>query len=160
MSLTAERLRALLSFDVDNGAFTRKIAFPGYRAGTIAGSVDHYGYITIMVDGKHYKAHRLAWLYEHGEWPIPEVDHIDGDKLNNRISNLRVSSSRMNAENKRAAKRTNKLGVLGVSLKHGKFLAQIQVKGVKVHLGYFRTQELAQIAYLQAKRENHEGCTI
>lgn len=106
-------------------------------------------------------AHRLAWLYVYGEWPNGDIDHIDGDRLNNRIANLRDVSRRVNLENQRRPKACNKSGFLGVkTFRDQRFQARIQVRGVQLHLGTFDTPHEAHAAYVAAKRNLHQGCTL
>lgn len=159
--LTQERLRYLLSYDATTGVFTRRLTVCGNaKAGSEAGTIGRRGYRLIMVDLVLYRAGRLAWLYVHGQHPSGYIDHIDGDRTNNRIENLRDISPRTNSENQRRAKVTNKVGLLGVTSSGRKFLASIQVQGKPMRLGLFPTAELAHSAYLAAKREHHQGCTI
>ncbi|MDD0156969.1 HNH endonuclease signature motif containing protein, partial [Shigella flexneri] len=66
--------------------------------GKVAGTIS-YGYNAINIDGVRYFAHRLAWLYVYGEWPKQEIDHIDRNRRNNAISNLRDVSRVVNALN-------------------------------------------------------------
>lgn len=165
--LTAERLREVLNYDAETGVFTRKLRTARrIKLGEPAGSVSKlYGYLTIMVDLRSYKAHRLAWLYVYGKWPDEFIDHIDGNKLNNRISNLRDVSGSTNIQNQRKPHKRNSTGFLGVTVdnraKNGrKYMAQIVLGGKHKFLGLYETPELAHEAYLNAKRQMHEGCTI
>jgi hypothetical protein len=103
---------------------------------------------------------RLAWFYTTGAWPKDQIDHIDGNKSNNRFANLREATPSQNTQNQRRAMRTNKLGILGVILARGKFRAQIWFDGKNKFLGYFATAEAAHAAYLAAKRKFHPTCTI
>jgi hypothetical protein len=133
---------------------------PGYAKGGIAGAPDKNGYTCIQIDGKKYKAHRLAWFYMTGEYPVEGIDHKNTIKSDNRFDNLRECSMRVNTENKRIARADNALGILGVSLRNGKYFAQIQVKGKKLSLGTYQTAQEASDAYVTAKREFHEGSTL
>ena len=157
-----EDLRKSLDYNPETGEFRWKIAAGRVRAGSLAGCVQPNGRLYIRFQGKRYQAHRLAWLLTHGEWPDEMIDHLDGNPLNNRISNLRDVSRSVNNQNQRKAQSRNSTGFLGVSFhkRTGKFQAQITLNGKDKHLGYFPTAELAHAAYLAAKREIHEGCTI
>ena len=99
--LTAEWLRAVLDYDPKTGLFHWRIDRGGRKAriGALAGSFDATGYIQIMIDGKNYKAHRLAWLYVTGNWPIGDIDHLNGERANNRWSNLREATKSINQQN-------------------------------------------------------------
>lgn len=121
------------------------------------------GRVTIRMGGRKGKKlyrYRLAWFIMTGAWPEGEIDHIDGDPTNDRWDNLRDVSHRDNLQNRRRAARNNKVGVLGVCPNGSGFSAQINVGGVKHHLGTFRTPELAHAAHVEAKRRLHSGCTI
>lgn len=160
--ISAERLRELLHYEPSTGVFTRLMTSGGRKAGTVAqGNLSDQGYWMISVCSKQYRAHRLAWLYVHGVWP-EQIDHINGVKSDNRIANLRCVSRSVNLQNQRRAQSSNRTGLLGVSLRQGenKWQAQIMVNGKRYTLGRFTTPELAYAAYLKAKRELHEGCTI
>jgi len=159
--LTQERLKEALNYDPESGLLTRKIrTSQNTRIGDVCGSHDHYGYIQLNLDGKIYKGHRISWFYIYGEWP-DNIDHINGIKDDNRISNLRSVSLKTNSENLRSAKSNNKTGFLGVSIHHtGKYCASIKYNNKKNHLGLFSTPELAYEAYLSAKRKYHSGNTL
>jgi hypothetical protein len=97
-----------------------------------------------------------------GSWPTNDIDHLNGIPSDNRFCNLRDVPRRVNNENHRKAKRTNKTGLLGVDFRPSinKWAAQIQVNGAKIYLGVFDTPESAHDAYLSAKRQYHEGNTL
>ena len=119
------------------------------------------GYAVIKVDSVTYKAHRLAWLCVHGEWPAGQIDHINGSRTDNRIANLRDVPHLINAQNRRRANRNNSTGLLGVS--HGKaggYVATICVGSKTEYLGVFSSAEEAHQMYLLAKRQKHLGATI
>ena len=164
LSLTAETARQSLSYCPDTGVFIRLQSgrTRHCNVGLPAGGATSTGYVTISVAGHSYKAHRLAWLICHGEWPSGQIDHINGIRTDNRLLNLRVVNNRENAENKRHATKLNKSGYLGVSWHKGqrKWRAEIKHKGKKIYLGTFATSEDAYEAYLQKKRSIHAACTI
>jgi len=96
-----------------------------------------------------------------GEWPVHSIDHRDGNKLNNRWTNLRMVTHKTNCENRVKPNRNSTSGILGVSAaKDGTYKARICSDGAITHLGTFATAEIAQSAYLEAKRRLHGGCTI
>ena len=154
--ITAEQLRELIHYDPESGAIVWRVTANnnGARAGSPAGTIS-LGYLTVTIRGHKARAHRWAWFYTHGEWPKKNIDHIDGDKLNNRISNLREATQAENLQNLRAPRRHNKAGVLGVRRKHNKWSARITVDGRESHLGNFKTPEEASAAYIAAKRLLH-----
>ena len=155
-----QRLRELLDYDAETGVFTWRVSQGRGYAGAVAGTVRQDGYIAIKLDGRLYKAHRLAWLHEHGEFPDDEIDHINGDRSDNRPGNLRVVTRLINAQNRRRSQSNNRAGILGVSRHRNRWQAQIEVAGKNKHLGCFNTQEAAHAAYVAAKRQTHEGCTL
>src|SRR5574343_1088335 len=164
-TLTPERLRELLSYDPETGVFRWKTTKPrsSARPGDIAGSVDN-GYRFISVDRARHCAHRLAWLYVYGEMPRRMIDHIDGNRGNNAIENLRDVSRSVNGQNQKRAQSHNALGMLGVTRLAGSrrrpYQAYITVGGKPKYLGVFATADEAGAAYIDAKRRMHEGCTL
>jgi hypothetical protein len=96
----------------------------------------------------------------HGAWPDGCIDHINGQKADNRISNLRKVTHAVNMQNQHRAARTSKTGLLGVSPNKTRFVANINVDGRRVYLGSFATAHDAHSAYLSAKRELHAGCVL
>jgi hypothetical protein len=161
--LTQSRLKELLHYCAETGVFTW-IAKPNRNIviGSIAGAIHSHGYIHVNVDGKRYYAHRLAWFYVNGCWPKFEIDHINLDKKDNRIVNLRDITHGENLHNLRSPQRNNKTSnLIGASFHSGagKFVASIGLKGKTKYLGLFETAELAHQAYLNAKKIYHPSST-
>ncbi len=136
--ITQELLKEFLNYDPDTGVFTWKIARKGSPGkGRRAGGLDYEGYTRIKIDYKNYRASRLAWLYMNGREPEGQIDHIDGDRSNDSISNLRDVDQTTNGQNQRKNS-SNTSGITGVCWhkKQGKWMAYIG--GVnRVYLGYF-----------------------
>ncbi len=117
--------------------------------GKEAGNFRRDGYRKLKFYGKQYLAHRVAWLLHHGSWPVGDIDHIDGNPANNKLSNLRDVPHRINIQNRKAATSKNKTGFLGVVKRRNKFAAHIHRNGKQIYLGLFLTAELAHQAYKQ-----------
>jgi hypothetical protein len=130
------------------------------RAGDRAGWASSGGYLRVKVAGRTYGVHRVAFLIVEGRWPSAQLDHIDGDKNNNRMSNLREVDNRTNNENRRHAHRNSQSGLLGAFPHRKRWQSRIRVNGKLRNLGCFATAEEAHQAYLKAKREHHAGCTL
>lgn len=165
--LTVERVRELLNYDPATGIFTRKVKTAqrhnvGDRADFLTRGGSSPGYHRVSIDSERYQSHRVAWLYYYGTWPEEFIDHINGDRSDNRIENLRMANSQLNLENIRKPQRNNASGFLGVHwhAQSGKWRSQIISHGKKHHIGLFVTPELAHAAYVNAKRVLHKGCTI
>jgi poly-beta-hydroxyalkanoate depolymerase len=155
---TQDRLKQL--FDYKDGFLLNKKQRGKSKKGEPIGFVNFYGYRVSRVDMEKFYVHRLIWVFHNGSLNDLDVDHIDGNRDNNKIDNLRLVNSQKNNQNIRQARKTNALGVLGVSMKFGKFCAQISFNRKVKHLGLFNTVEEAHQAYLEAKRKIHEGCLI
>lgn len=131
-----------------------------WNSGDVACIKMKSGYRRLSCFGKRFAAHRVAWLLHYGHWPEHEIDHINGDKSDNRIDNLRDVPHQLNVQNLRASTSSSSTGILGVGPKNGKWRARILKQGKTHYLGTFDTKEEAQNAYVAAKRKHHEGCTI
>lgn len=131
--LTHTRLTDLLHYCPITGVFTMLTSRGGVRAGRVAGTPDINNYTQIRIDGKFYKAHRLAWFYTHGSMPLSDIDHINQDPSDNRIGNLREVEHVINRRNSRAY-RSNTSGVTGVIYRECRpnrpFRACVKVDGV------------------------------
>lgn len=156
-------LKKSIKYDPDTGVFIwTEYRGRNAKVGSIAGTVNGDGRIGIVYKQNKYLAHRLAWFYMTGSWPINEIDHKDGNVANNKFSNLREATREVNAQNIRIARANNKSsGLLGVYLhKKGRWMASIGINKRLKYLGLFDSKEEAQVAYLNAKRKFHEGCLI
>lgn len=151
--LTAKRARELLHYDKKTGSFKWKKSYPGRVAGKSAGTIA-YGYRQIEIDYKFFRAGRLAWLIVTGSWPECLIDHINGNRADDRWQNLRSASYQKNARNKNRCRR-NKSGKVGVhkAPKKGWWGASIGVNGKDVRLGHFRRKADAIAARLKAERK-------
>lgn len=125
-------LKELMVYDRNTGVFR------SVKDNKILGSDNSSGHLKTQIGTKQYVLHRLAWLYEQGEWPVGIIDHIDHNRKNNAIENLRDVSIKENSKNQRIGK-NNKSGVTGVFWNAGKnkWQACIKVDGKNKHLGYF-----------------------
>jgi hypothetical protein len=156
--ITAARLRELLAYDPETGVLTRLTT---KSRGDCVGTTDpRTGYMYIGVDYKRYGYHRVVWFHVHGSWPLGDIDHINGDRGDNRLSNLRDVPHQTNMQNKRKAMPGNRAGFLGVNPYLKKFVAAIEVNGKRIYLGVFPTPEEAHAAYVAAKRLHHAGNTL
>lgn len=120
------------------------------------------GYVSIGVNRKDWLAHRLAFLFMTGSWPVGDVDHVDGNPANNKWENLRDVPHAINLQNRRNPTRANKAGILGVHYSESvqRWIATITVSGKSKTIGRFKTAADASDAYKRVKRLLHAGCTI
>ena len=159
-------LKSVIFYDEKLGIFERIVNSRRRKNTKIkAGTKTKNGYISIYINGYSYYAHRLAWIYVYGEWPIDKIDHINGNKEDNRIENLRQANSSENRENLKLKSNTKKSNLmLGVRYKRSNlkkpFSAQISKDGKYFHIGYYASEIEAHEAYLNAKRLMHAFCTI
>lgn len=155
-ALTAEKLRELLDYEPETGLFYWKVQRRCVHAGREAGSGDGRGYRKIWVSQRSYSAHRLAWMYVHGEWPQGHIDHINGLRSDNRIANLRVCTNADNGQN-RGINANNRSGFVGVSFhrQSHKWQAHINAQGKRHSLGEFDDKDDAAKAYAEAKLRLH-----
>ncbi len=158
---TQKRLHELFYYNPDTGIFIRKVQSANRtKKGEIAGSINKKGYRCMKVDNGKYQAHRLAWLFVHGEWPNDQIDHINGDKQDNRICNLRVVNNSENQQNAIKAHVNNVTKMRGVRYYKNprnirKYGAVISINGKRIYLGSFHSPEEAYDVYLSAKLKLH-----
>lgn len=155
--LTQKRLKQVLYYSPATGVFTRLIRTTNrVKVGDIAGSPSNDGYIQIMVDGRLFKASRLAFLYMTGKWPRHLAEHKDLDPANNKWVNLRSANYSQNKCNTRK-RIDNTSGYKGVCWfkPQKKWAAKITLSGVTKFLGYFDTALAGHRAYRKAAKCYH-----
>lgn len=162
--LSADRAREAFEYNPDTGQLRWKIRTNQcVHIGDIAGTKTSNGYLRVRLDDVEYLSHRLIWLHFYGEHPAQLIDHIDGNKHNNAIANLRLVDARVNAQNQKRAMSHSATGLLGVTFEKQtcKYKAAININGkTSKTLGRFTTAEEAHQSYLSAKRMHHAGCTL
>lgn len=157
-----ELVRELFTYDKATGVLTwQKSINNRVKVGSRVGRVSPYGYLQTSINRTHYYVHRIIWLFVKGEDPGQfQVDHIDGNRLNNRIDNLRLATAKQNGAN-RGKQINNTSGYKGVcwNARYKKWQAGIQITLAEnkkyLHIGYFDTPELAHMAYCKAAAELH-----
>ena len=152
--LTLKVLKDRLDYDPLTGDFSTKINVGRMRIGKKVGRINPNGYLYIGVKLHRYLAHRLAWFYIYGKWPDIEIDHINRNKLDNRISNLRDTTASLNQKNRNALSKNNQTGFLGV-VKHNKggYVARVKNNNKSIHIKHCATAEEASKAYLNYKQQ-------
>lgn len=150
MCHTLEEFKKYLSYDPITGFFTN------LKTGRITGFKNNKGYVLIRIEEKTYRAHRVAWLYMTGEWPVNEIDHDNRVRHDNRFGNLKEATKFENMQNM-SINSNNSSGFRGVTFHKGeqKWMSRIGVGRKTIQLGYFATAELASKAYEEAKLKYH-----
>ena len=160
-ALNQAKLKELLHYDPNSGVFTWLEKRGNVNIGDIAGSISGRGYWYIQINYETHQAHRLAWLYHNGAWPSDQIDHINRNRTDNRIENLRCVSCKENNRNKSKNKR-NSSGINGVHwwAYRGRWRATIKHNGKAKYIGCFvdindaaEARRLAEIKY--GYHENH-----
>jgi len=149
MRITQDRLSTLFVYDHESGKLKRIASVRGSRK--TVGCVRPDGYLTVCIDRKPYLYHRIVWLLVNGELPPNEIDHVNGDRSDNRISNLRLATPHQNRQNKQSVRtRTGKRGVT-IDMRTGRFIARIGFFGKTLHIGVFDTIDEAATAARTAR---------
>lgn len=150
MVLNHEQLKKNVSYDPETGIFTR------LSTNKSCGSNNGNGYLRIKINGKGYLAHRLAIYFIDGVMPENEIDHINGNTLDNRLMNLRIASSSKNLWNAKKPS-SNKTGYKGIYLnqKTNRWRATISINNKRIHLGYYKCKEEAARAYIDYAKQAH-----
>lgn len=160
--VSSDVIRQNVAYNPETGNFTWLVSSSksrGRHSGRVAenpaGSISGGRYVQVAFDRMVFAGHRLAWFMMTNQWPEKDVDHINGNKLDNRFSNLRLASRMQNCANRSKAS-CNKTGYKGVSVcaQTSKYRAVIQVKRKQIHLGRFKTPQMAHEAYMKAAREH------
>lgn len=153
MEITHKQVVERLEYDPDTGVFTRKMRTSNsVRVGDVAGYLRKDGYRGVRLFGKEYLLGRLAFFVVHRRWPTPEVDHINGDRSDDRIANLREVTRRQNNQNYRCHREGKLLGAVLMKDQHRNkpWRGQIRIDGKFIVLGYFKTEQEAHQSYMKA----------
>ena len=160
IEITFEYVNEWLSYDPQAGVLRWKKNAGSYgriKTGTTAGTLDPSGYVKINLDHTPRYAHRLAWLLHYGEFPTHQIDHINMDRADNRINNLRKATNAQNSRNRGAQSNNKSTGVKGVRFieKYGLYVVSITVDGIAHNRGCFRNIKDAAAEYERAAQELH-----
>jgi hypothetical protein len=152
----------LVNYDPETGVFTRKKRLGKGCVGDVLATLRPDGYLKTCLLYKSYLLHRLAFQYMTGKAPAQYIDHINGDKTDNRWANLREASPLLSSQNKRRANKGSLSRFIGVTKTdpNGRWVASIGHNYKTYNLGTYETEEEAHQVYLAAKRRIHAGCTI
>lgn len=165
--ITQDCIKKILHYENTTGIFKWIVKVVGRNIGDIAGTVNKDGYVQISIKSKLYSAHRLAYIYVHGDQKEDfYIDHINHNRSDNRIENLRACTRSQNCRNQNISKR-NKTGFNGVSYRKsiGSYIVQITLNNKNVYLGSYKNIEeaievrkAANIKY--GFHENHGSKTV
>lgn len=155
-------VNSLYEYDSEIAAFFHKHSWARAKKGDRAGIISDTGYEKIRVKGRHYRSHRIIWLIENGYMPKDQLDHIDGNRLNNKIENLRECTPAQNMQNIRrkykkrdgCKKYSEHVGVSWWEARR-KWVVKIRTSGKQKTIGYFDDEDEAAKAYLAVKKTYH-----
>ena len=150
-----ELINNLFHYCSNTGILSWKVKRGSAQVGSIAGCVRDNGYLDVRINKKLYRVHRIIWIMMYGYMPTKDIDHLNGERADNRLCNLREVSRGDNMHNLRGATKRNKTGLLGVSRHKFRktWRARLCVDGNQIYLGVFETPNEAYIAYMNAKRK-------
>ena len=136
--LTQKRVRELFDFNADTGILTRKSVLRSKKADRASGCLTNNGYLVVSIDCATYLLHRVIWLYVYGYFPEHDIDHINRDKCDNRLENLREATRACNVKNT-GLRSDNTSGVKGVywHTQARKWNPKIFLEGRGISLGLF-----------------------
>jgi hypothetical protein len=146
INIPIEELHRQLRYDAQTGKIFWRTGTPCYAPGREIGSGTSGGYRQVVINRCVIRAHRVAWALHYGHWPELQIDHINRDRTDNRIANLRLATNGQNARN-RTAQSNNKCGLKGVSRHKGRWRATIFANGKQRNIGYFDDPHEAHAAY-------------
>lgn len=159
--VTADYIRSIFDYDPDTGELiwkynaNKRANWNTRYAGTSVGGLDAHGYlhcsITFNNNKYYYKVHRLIWLYVTGKWPKEQIDHINNDKTDNRIANLREATCIQNNCNK-----PGRTKYKGVTFNGWSYVAKIGYSGKYFYIGSYNTPEEAHEAYKIRAKQLHK----
>ena len=149
-----EIVKDLLEYDPETGLLIRKMRRGPRKAGSIAGRVEDDGYIRVKVGQNLYPAHRIAWFLHHGQQPEGQLDHIDNDKTNNRISNLRLATPIQNNQNIGKTSSCTS-GVKNVTWQKGAWEVRLRVNGKRMYFGRFQNLFEARERAIELRKLHH-----
>ena len=160
--LSPDEIRRLFDLNAETGEVRWTAASSqGRNTNKVAGSTAGNGYRAVKIGGTSYLMHRIVWALAYGEWPASPIDHIDGNRANNSVCNLRLVTPSQNMQNLAVTGRASASGLVGAiyvpgtSRRRERWESKIKVNGISKYLGSFKTPEEAQSAYLRAKAELH-----
>lgn len=159
--MSGDELNQILSYNKETGEFSWRVKKNGMK--DTVGTISSSGYKCIGISGKIYKAHRLAWLYTHGVLPKGVIDHINGDKTDNRINNLRDVSSKVNSQNMKRSKNNNSISTIpGVyqEKRSLRYRVKLKIDGKQKHFGNYITKEEAESVCIEMRRKYYIGNKI
>lgn len=156
--ISRDELVKILDYDKTDGTFRWKVKSCRKEVGSIAGYKRSDGYIQIVIKRKPYMAHRLAWVYEFGRITDFDIDHINGIRCDNSISNLRKATRTQNNQNRKINKNSIS-GVKGVGWNSNKqqWVARCTVNGERIYIGSFDDIKSAEVVVREFREKNHKS---